>query len=184
MNHKEKNMNHNWMQSNRHGAALLAASLLFLAGGAACDYTPEEEAASDRAESAESGFIVVASDSGVATTASRLKSALEAKGMRVFAEIDHAAGAKDAGTELAPTRLIVFGNPKVGTPLMQCNRTVAIDLPQKMLIWQDSEGSVRLAYNDPRYLERRHGLGACAGSVSSEHCPYACGLAARTYAGQ
>ena len=90
----------------------------------------------------DSGLLRVKSAHDVSTTADRLVNALNAKGMTVFDRIDHAAGAQKAGLELAPTTLVIFGNPKVGTPLMQCAITAAIDLPQKMLIWQDDNGDV------------------------------------------
>jgi len=110
---------------------------------------------------AQSGLITVKSAHDVKTTADRLEKVLKEKGMTVFARIDHALGAQKAGKTLPPTELIIFGNPKVGTPLMQCNRTVAIDLPQKALVWQDAEGRVWLTYNDPHYLMQRHKLNDC-----------------------
>ena len=97
----------------------------------------------------------------VDVTIDRLEQALKSKGMTVFARIDHAAGAKRAGHSLRPTELLVFGNPKVGTPLMNCQITVAIDLPQKALAWEDANGQVWLAYNDPSYLARRHAIDGC-----------------------
>ena len=77
------------------------------------------------------------------------------------ARIDHAAGAQKAGKTLAPTELVIFGNPKVGTPLMQCSHSIAIDLPQKALIWQDAAGKVWFSYNDPQYLALRHNTQGC-----------------------
>lgn len=112
----------------------------------------------------DAGIISVDSAHDVGTTADRLVSALEQKGMTVFARIDHAAGASKAGMELPATELVVFGNPKVGTPLMKCDRKVAIDLPQKALIWEDG-GTVRLSYNSPDYLADRHDLAQCGGVV-------------------
>lgn len=108
------------------------------------------------------GLISVKSSNDVKATADRLENVLNQKGMTVFIRIDHAAGAAKVGKELRPTELIVFGNPKVGTPLMQCRQSVAIDLPQKALIWQDDKGQVWLSYNDPNYLAQRHELSACA----------------------
>lgn len=107
------------------------------------------------------GLISVKSSHDVKVTADRLESVLNQKGMTVFIRINHAAGAQKIGKKLRPTELVVFGNPKVGTPLMQCNQSVAIDLPQKALIWQDDNGQVWLTYNDPHYLAQRHGLGGC-----------------------
>ena len=111
--------------------------------------------------SADSGIVSVESAHDVKSTADRLVAALEAKGMTIFARIDHAAGAERAGLEMPPTELVIFGNPKVGTPLMQCDRTVAIDLPQKALIYE-RDGTVWLSYNDPGYLAGRHDLSGCA----------------------
>jgi uncharacterized protein (DUF302 family) len=105
------------------------------------------------------GLVIISSPHSVADTADRLQQALDAKGMTVFARIDHAAGAAKVGKDLPATELVIFGNPKVGTPLMECARTVAIDLPQKALIWEDADGQVWLAYNDPGYLAERHDLG-------------------------
>ena len=107
------------------------------------------------------GMIDVASNHSVSETADRLESILAGKGMNVFARIDHAAGAKKAGKSLPPTELLIFGNPKVGTPLMQCGRSIAIDLPQKALIWEDEAGKVWISYNDPAYLKLRHGTKGC-----------------------
>ncbi len=112
--------------------------------------------------SAGDGLISVKSSHDVKVTADRLEDILINKKMNVFIRIDHAAGAKKVGQKLRPTELVVFGNPKVGTPLMQCSQSVAIDLPQKALIWQDAKGQVWLTYNDPNYLAQRHGLSECA----------------------
>jgi uncharacterized protein (DUF302 family) len=111
---------------------------------------------------ADNGMIDVKSSHDVKATADRLENTLKQKGMTVFIRINHAAGAQKVGQKLRPTELIVFGNPKVGTPLMQCRQTAAIDLPQKALIWEDQEGTVWLSYNDPNYLVERHGIVGCA----------------------
>ena len=108
------------------------------------------------------GLISVKSSHDVTVTADRLENVLNQKGMTVFIRINHAAGAQKVGKKLRPTELIVFGNPKVGTPLMQCSQSVGIDLPQKALIWQDDQGQVWLSYNDPNYLAQRHGITECA----------------------
>ena len=110
---------------------------------------------------ADSGLITVKSAHDVKTTADRLESVLKQKGMNVFGRINHAQGAQKVGKELRPTELIIFGNPKVGTPLMQCRQSVGIDLPQKALIWQDEQGQVWLSYNDPNYLVERHQITGC-----------------------
>ena len=107
------------------------------------------------------GMVNVKSPHSVAITVERLQKLLAEKGMTVSITVDHAAGARKAGLELRPTSLIVFGNPKVGTPLMRCQQTVAMDLPQKALIWEDAQGEVWLSYNDPAYLAERHGVEGC-----------------------
>jgi uncharacterized protein (DUF302 family) len=110
---------------------------------------------------ADNGLIDVKSSYAVKKTADRLETALKEKGMTIFARINHSEGAKKVGIDLPATELIIFGNPKVGSPLMNCNRTVGIDLPQKALIWKDENGQVWLSYNDPQYLANRHGLSEC-----------------------
>jgi len=104
------------------------------------------------------GMIMMKSEHDVATTIDRLESALEAKGLTIFKRVDHAANAAGVDLDLRPTQVLIFGNPKLGTPLMRANRTVAIDLPQKALAYADAEGQVWLAYNDPRYLAERHDI--------------------------
>jgi len=89
----------------------------------------------------------------------RLETAVKAKGMTVFSRIDHAAGAAEVGLPLRPTELLIFGNAKGGTPLMQSAQTTGIDLPLKALVWQDAAGRTWLSYNDPSWLAKRHGLG-------------------------
>jgi uncharacterized protein (DUF302 family) len=95
------------------------------------------------------GLVTLRSSHDFATTLERLTAALESKGVRVFARIDHAAGATSAGLVLRPTTLVIFGNPVAGTPLMQAVQTAGIDLPLKALVWQDAQGAVHLTYNDP-----------------------------------
>lgn len=111
------------------------------------------------------GVVLVKSNFDVATTANNLVKALESKGLTVFARVDHSAGAEKVGESLPPTELVIFGNPKVGTPLMNCSRSVGIDLPQKALVWEDADGAVWLGYNDPDYLSKRHGLDECAAVI-------------------
>lgn len=107
------------------------------------------------------GMVNVESSYTVAETADRLVGILNEKGMTVFVRINHAEGAGKAGIEIEPTELVVFGNPKVGSPLIKCQQSVAIDLPQKALIWQDADAKVWLSYNDPRYVEKRHAVSGC-----------------------
>ena len=110
---------------------------------------------------ADDGLVSVKSTHDVKTTADRLESILKEKGMRIFIRIDHAQGASSVGISLRPTELVIFGNPKVGSPFMQCGQSAAIDLPQKALIWQDAAGQVWLTYNDPKYIAKRHGITEC-----------------------
>jgi len=110
---------------------------------------------------ASEGMITLKSAYSVKQTTERLDRLLRSKGMTVMKRIDHAAGAASVGKQMRPTELLIFGNPKIGTPLMQCNPNVAIDLPQKALIWEDDSGQVWLAYNDPNYLALRHDLRGC-----------------------
>lgn len=104
------------------------------------------------------GFITIASSRSVKDTIDRLESELQARNITVFARIDHAANAAQAGLTLRPTDLLIFGNAKAGTPLMQANQAIGIDLPLKALAWQDAAGKVWLAWNDPAWLVRRHRL--------------------------
>jgi uncharacterized protein (DUF302 family) len=107
------------------------------------------------------GMITIESRHNVQITADRLEPILQEKGMTVFSRIDHAAGAAGIGEILRPTVLFIFGNPKVGTALMKCGQTAGIDLPLKILIWEDDSGLVKLSYNDPRYIADRHGINDC-----------------------
>jgi uncharacterized protein (DUF302 family) len=111
--------------------------------------------------SAENALVSVKSAHGVPETADRLEAMLKEKGMKVFIRVDHAAGANKVDKTLRPTELLIFGNPKVGTPLMECGQTIGIDLPQKALIWEDEAGEVWVSYNDPAYLAKRHDLKGC-----------------------
>ena len=110
---------------------------------------------------ADNGLISLKSAHDVNATANRLESLLKKKGMTLFARVSHTNGAKKVGLKLRPTELLIFGNPKVGTPLMHCSQSVAIDLPQKALIWEDEKGRVWLSYNDPVYLAKRHNISKC-----------------------
>lgn len=112
--------------------------------------------------SAAEGMISLQSPHTATATMDRLESIVEEKGLTVFARIDHAAGAEKVGKSLRPTELLIFGNPKGGTPFMQCAQSVGIDLPLKALVWEDDTGQVWLGYNDPSYLAQRHGAEECA----------------------
>ena len=104
------------------------------------------------------GLTTIPSSYGPKETMNRLEAAVRAKGMTIFARVDHAAGAAGAGLSLRPTDLLIFGNAKGGTPLMQSTQAIGIDLPLKALVWQDESGKTWLSYNDPRWLAKRHGL--------------------------
>ena len=106
-------------------------------------------------------LVTIPSALSVSQTADKLNAIINNKGLTLFARINHAENAKKAGLELAATELLIFGNPKVGTPLMQCSPTTAIDLPQKMLIWQDKQDKVWLSYNTPDFLKSRHAIEGC-----------------------
>jgi uncharacterized protein (DUF302 family) len=108
----------------------------------------------------EDGLITIRSSHSVADTIDRLERGVTAAGLHVFARVDHAAGAGQVGMELRDTLLLIFGNPRGGTPLMIANQTAGIDLPVKALAWQDADGQVWLAYNDPAWIAARHHLGA------------------------
>lgn len=106
------------------------------------------------------GLTTIASRLGAKATMDRLEAEVKAKGLTVFARVDHAGGAAAVGLPLRPTELLVFGNAKGGTPLMQANQTAGIDLPLKALVYEDASGKVWLAYDDPSWIAERHGLGA------------------------
>ena len=106
------------------------------------------------------GLTACPSGFGQAETVERVVAAVTEQGMGILARIDHAAAAAEAGLALQPTEVIVFGNPKTGTPLMQTAQTIGIDLPLKILVWQDAAGNNWLGYNDPVWLARRHGVHA------------------------
>jgi uncharacterized protein (DUF302 family) len=104
------------------------------------------------------GLTTVKSSYAPQETMNRLEAAVKAKGLTVFTRIDHAAGASAAGLSLRPTELLIFGNAKGGTPLMQAVQTIGIDLPLKALVWQDAAGDTWLSWNDPAWLTARHGV--------------------------
>ena len=108
----------------------------------------------------ENGIVTIRSHQSVDQTVQKVEEILQAKGVKLFALIDHSGEAEKAGMPMRPTKLLIFGNPKAGTPLMLAVPSVAIDLPLKILVWEDSDGSVRISYNSPSYLQARHGLPA------------------------
>ncbi|EMA50893.1 DUF302 domain-containing protein [Halococcus salifodinae] len=105
------------------------------------------------------GVVTAAGGESVDATADRIQSTLQsADGISIVATVDHAANADSVGMELRPTTAVLFGNPKLGTPLMQASQTAGIDLPQKLLVYEDDSGAVRVGYNDPQYVAERHGI--------------------------
>ena len=113
------------------------------------------------------GVIRIKSMHSVTTTVDKLESALKSKGMTIFKRVSHSGGAAKVGLELRPTELLIFGNPRVGTPLMQCQQLAALDLPQKALVYEDADGQVWFAYNDPVYIAGRHNISGCDDVVST-----------------
>jgi uncharacterized protein (DUF302 family) len=107
---------------------------------------------------ADRGIIDNPSNQSVDQTVEKLKAILQAKAVTLFALVDHSGEAEKAGMKMPPTKLFIFGNPKAGTPLMQAAPSIAIDLPLKILVWEDAQGKVWVSYNSPEYLQRRHGL--------------------------
>ncbi len=103
------------------------------------------------------GLTTVASSFAPKETMDRLEAEIAAKGLTLFARIDHSAGAAEVGLTLRPTVLFIFGNAKGGTPLMQAAQTAGIDLPLKVLVWQDDKGVTQVSYNDPAWIAKRHG---------------------------
>lgn len=137
----------------------LGLGLLALLTGLVVTYVARGRAVAQA--TAPTGLIVKSSPHSVEQTEARFKQILEAKGLNLFATVEHDKNAAGVGLELRPTRVVIFGNPKIGTPLMQCQQTMAIDLPQKVLIWEDDQGQTQVAYNDPQYLGGRHRLNGC-----------------------
>ena len=112
------------------------------------------------------GLTSIRSRFGPKETMDRLQEEIRAQGMTVFARIDHAAGAAEVGLTLRPTELIIFGNARGGTPLMQAVQTVGIDLPLKALVWEDAGGKTWLSYNEPGWIVQRHSVGNAEQVVS------------------
>ena len=104
------------------------------------------------------GIVTRSSNHSVDQTVDRLKHILESKGVTLFALIDHSGEAEKVGMKMPPTKLAIFGSPKAGTPLMLAAPSIAIDLPLKILVWEDGQGNVWLSYNTAEYLKERHGL--------------------------
>ncbi len=110
---------------------------------------------------ASEGVVQLESAHDVTATADKLEGILLSKGMTIMARVPHSKAAAGVGVELRDTELLIFGNPKVGSPLMKCEQLVALDLPQKALIYADESGKTWIAYNDPMYLKARHNVEGC-----------------------
>ena len=106
----------------------------------------------------ENGIVTIPSHHSVDETVEKLEGVLQAKGVKLFALIDHSGEAEKVGLRMRPTKLLIFGNPKAGTPLMIASPSIAIDLPMKAMIWEDANGKVWISYNAPAYLQARHAL--------------------------
>lgn len=104
------------------------------------------------------GIVTIPCNHSVDETVARVRGLLQAKGITLFAVIDHSGEAEKVGLKMPPTKLLIFGSPKAGTPLMLAAPSIAIDLPLKILVWQDANGKVWISYNSPEYLKERHGL--------------------------
>ena len=112
------------------------------------------------------GLTTIPSQRAPKETMDRLESELRAEGMNIFARVDHAAGAREVGFELRPTELIIFGNARGGTPLMQSDQTIGIDLPLKALVWEDAAAKTWISYNEPNWIAQRHELTKADATVS------------------
>ena len=110
------------------------------------------------ASNVEAGIVDTPSRHSVDQTVEKIKALLQAKGVALFALVDHSGEAAKVGMNMRPTKLLIFGNPKAGTPLMLASPSSAIDLPLKILVWEDTQGKVWVSYNSPQYLQKRHAL--------------------------
>jgi uncharacterized protein (DUF302 family)/uncharacterized membrane protein YidH (DUF202 family) len=119
---------------------------------------PGENREKAMTSNADAGIVSMPSSHSVDQAVSKLEEMLRAKGVNLFALVDHSGEAKKVGLEMRPTKLLIFGNPKAGTPLMIASPTIAIDLPLKILVWEDGQGKVWISYNSPAYLQARHNL--------------------------
>jgi uncharacterized protein (DUF302 family) len=138
-----------WCAETAHGSCFVQALLT----GLILSASPAENMVNKN-----NGIIDISSKHSVDQTVDRLKNILQSKGVTLFALIDHSGEAEKVGMKMPPTKLLVFGNPRAGTPLMLAAPSIAIDLPLKILVWQDGQGKVWLSYNSAEYLKERHGL--------------------------
>ncbi len=127
-------------------------------GTTAMESTAMESTTSMDSMASPEGLVTVESGASFDETVANVESAVEEQGATIVATVDHSENAASVGEELPPTSLVIFGNPEAGTPFMQSSQTAGLDLPQKMLVWEDENGAVNVSYNDPEYLVERHGL--------------------------
>ena len=132
-----------------------------------CSFTALFQRREDELTMSDNGIATIPSHHDVKSTIDRLEAAVKAKGLTVFARVDHAAGAAAVGMALRPTELIIFGNARGGTPLMQAQQTIGIDLPLKALAFEDAAGKTWLSYNEPAWLAARHGIADGGGAVAA-----------------
>ena len=136
----------------------LAMAIYLISVRGTADFHSEYSSEAQMATTTDRGIVDSPSNHSVNQTVERLKSILQSKGVTLFALVDHSAEAEKAGIKMRPTKLLIFGNPKAGTPLMLAAPSSAIDLPLKILVWEDDRGKAWLSYNSPEYLQKRHGL--------------------------
>jgi uncharacterized protein (DUF302 family)/uncharacterized membrane protein YidH (DUF202 family) len=136
----------------------MAIYLISVHSSANVHFQTNEELSMTPAASTNKGIVDKLSNHSVEQTVEKLKNILQSKGVTLFAFIDHSGEAEKAGMKMLPTKLLIFGSPKAGTPLMLAAPSIALDLPLKILVWQDAEGKVWVTYNSPAYLQERHNL--------------------------
>ena len=139
-------------------AAGLAMAIYLISVRQPASTRSEERKEKSMTSSSDSGIVTMPGKHSVDQTVGTLEETLRTKGVKLFAVIDHSGEAERAGLTMRPTKLLIFGNPKAGTPLMVASPTIAIDLPLKILVWEDGDGRVQISYNSPAYLQARHGL--------------------------
>ena len=139
-------------------AALGLAMAIYLVSVREPSRTHEIRKEKSMTSNPENGIVTIPSHQSVDQTVKKLEEILQAKGVKLFALVDHSGEAEKAGMQMRPTKLLIFGNPKAGTPLMIASPSIAIDLPLKVLVWEDADGKVWISYNAPAYLQARHGL--------------------------
>src|SRR5258705_2752584 len=136
----------------------LAMAIYLVSVRASVSFQPEGREEKSMAATTKTGIINKPSSHSVEQTVEKLKNILQSKGVALFALVDHSGEAEKVGMKMRPTKLLIFGSPKAGTPLMLAAPSIAIDLPRKILVWEDDQGKAWISYNSPDYLRERHGL--------------------------